>query len=25
VITYDGKVVHQGVADLLGPRAEPQT
>jgi NAD(P) transhydrogenase subunit alpha len=25
VITYDGKVVHQGVADLLGLRAEPQT
>jgi NAD(P) transhydrogenase subunit alpha len=24
VITYDGKVVHQGVADLLGLRAEPQ-
>ena len=22
VITYDGKVVNQGVADLLGPRAE---
>ncbi len=25
VITHDGKVVNQGVADLLGPRAEPQT